>query len=240
MIDGVFHQELLTQKYLTEIKGKFIVPKEKIYDYEEIRDELQTFDIINCTYGDQGWNPIHWLLGAIGHTATVYRCRETGQLFVYESTQMGSKDGLSGVQLRPLKEWVNRYRGKIRIRSVGFESSGAFTGHDRRIMAEQRCKQHIRKYRGRAYPNLKKLKGLWFLMNAAIDLPWKSRFRNKDTDTVIFCTMLLFHLFRFCRMAWQITVPSEAEPDDTRPGSDSLLKESLLKHITVGPERRIK
>ena len=129
---------------------------EKITPYDEIRPYLQTFDIINCV-------PRGFIMGLIGHTAMVYRCKATGQVMVYESTQTGRKDNKSGVQLRPMREWVDNYKGKIYI------SRTEIIGDVKRTIAEIRCDEHIKQYRGTAYPNLKKLKGLWFTANAAVD-----------------------------------------------------------------------
>ena len=212
--------------------------KEKIYRYESIRPNLQTFDIINCVYGTQWYNPFHWFMGAIGHTATVYRCHETGQVMVYESTTMGRQDNKTGVQLRPMREWLASYPGKVYVRHVKFDSNMV------RVIAEDMCRDHIKKYRGTNYPNLKKWWGRWFLANAAIDLPWTGKIQkaleNPDIDEVMFCTMLVMHLFRYCVLVQQGLVnPAEWEPDDTRD-NPLKLKQVLQSGIRVMPEIRIK
>lgn len=211
--------------------------KEKIHKYKDIRESLGTFDILNCIYGTLWWNPLHWFMAAIGHTAMVYVCKETGQVMVYESTQMGRSDGKSGVQLRPMKEWLDSYPGKVYLRRVSFGPVSYAVPWDN---AKELCQAHIKKYRGTKYPNLKTWWGRWFLANAAIDLPWKNKLENPDIDTVFFCTHLFFHVLRWCGILKDTVNPAEAEPDDTRQGGDAYLTAYLSEGITVGPEIRIK
>ena len=176
----------------------------KIIPYDEVRDSLQTFDIINCV-------PRGFIMGMIGHTAMVYKCKATGQVMVYESTQTGRGDGKSGVQLRPMREWVDNYKGKIYI------SQTEIIGDILRCIAEIKCDEHIRKFRGTAYPNLKKAKGLWFTINAAVDLPIDTGLENPDVDFWMFCTHLVGHVFRWCLLIKDESFnPAELEPDDTR------------------------
>lgn len=218
------------------------MPKKEKYD--NIKGELQTFDILNCV-------PSHWFWGFVGHTAMVYRCRETGQLFVYESTQRGKTDSLSGVQLRPMREWLAG-RDKVFVRRVTFGQCYDTYAHDHdhdrtpiihaapvREECEALCAEHIKKNRGKAYPDLKKPRWLWFVINAAIDLPWKSRLRNPDIDCVMFCTMLLGDCFRYCKLQYEgaMCQPSELEPDDTRPGG--YFVNYMAEGVHVGPEIEI-
>ena len=215
-------------------------PKEKIYSYDEIRDELRTFDILNCVYGTQWWNPAHWIMGLIGHTAMVYICKETGQIFVYESTQMSSKGGLSGVQLRPMREWLEQYPGKVYLRHVAFDM---FDEAVRRLclIAKLEFTAHIKKYRGTKYPDLKKWRWRWFLANAAIDLPWKSKLQNPDINFVMFCTQLVGDVFRFCKLFVAACLnPAELKPGDLREGNDSIFTASLVRGITIGKRKRLK
>ena len=211
--------------------------KAKIPKYEDIRNSLQTFDILNCIYGFQWWNPFHWFMALIGHTAMVYRCRETGQVMVYESTQTARKDNLGGVQLRPLREWLKNYPGKVYLRHVYIDIN--ITPYDSRIQTELLCKEHIRKYRGTAYPDLNTWKGRFFVAGASIDLKGIIN-DNEDTDFWFFCTMLYFDVLRWCRIMHKDVIPSEAEPDDTRSGRDSYLLEHLYDGVTVSDEIRIK
>jgi len=177
-------------------------------------------------------------MGAIGHTATVYRCHETGQVMVYESTQMGRKDTLSGVQLRPMREWLANYPGRVYLRYVAFESGVA------RRIAEDMCQRHIKKYRGVAYPDLKQWRWRWFLANAAIDIPGMSKLKkaleNPDIDEVMFCTMLVMHLFRYCGLVnYNFVNPAEWEPDDTRDYG-KIRNAVLTRGMQVLPEIQIK
>ncbi len=207
--------------------------KEIITPYSDIRDSLKTFDIVNCIYGTQKYNPIHWFLGAIGHSAQVYRCQETGQVMIYESTQTGRADKQTGVQLRPMKEWVANYPGKIYIRKTIISSDIL------RTMAEGLLAEHIKKYRGTEYPDLTSWRWRWFLANAAIDLPWKTGLQNPDIDYVMFCTHLLVHAFRFCQLISIHVNPAEFEPDDLRRYIQKF-KRFLPRSVTVGEEIRIK
>lgn len=215
-----------------------------IITYEKIRPSLQTFDVLNCIYGTNPWSIMDRIMGAIGHTAMVYRCRETGQIMVYESTQTSRRDKLSGVQLRPMNEWLENYNGKVYLRHIHFESLGVFSGHDRRVMAEIECARHIHKYRGTAYPDLSSWKWRWFLINAAIDLPsifkrLKKALENDDIDTVMFCAHLLGNVFKWCGLSIDTLNAAELDPDDLRWFSQ--IFESYLKvGILFSQEIRIK
>jgi len=188
--------------------------------YDDIRPSLQTFDILNCV-------PNNWFWGAIGHTAEVFRCKETDQVMVYESTQSERDDGKQGVQLRPMRKWLEDYPGRVNIRQVEFDVL------QRRLAAERSCAAHIRQYRGTSYPNIKKWRGLWFVVNAAVDLPWKSRLRNPDIDDVMFCTHLFAHNWRFCGMMHGAN-PAEFEPDDTR--YRGMFEDYIAPGITIDDE----
>lgn len=211
--------------------------KEVIVPYDDIRGTLQTFDVLNCVYGTKWWNPIHWFMGYIGHTATVFRCKETGQVMIYESTQMGRDDNTKGVQLRPMREWLASYPGRVYLRHVKFDSDVS------RSISEDMCLIHIKKYRGTEYPDLKKWRWRWFLANAKVDLPWTSNLQkaleNPDIDEVMFCTMLVMHLFRYCLIVHPDRVnPAEWEPDDTR--DSILLAAAMVRGMKVMPEIRLK
>lgn len=196
----------LIKKYLAK-------RKEEIFLYETLRDTLQTGDLINC-------EPAGILWALVGHTAKVYKCPLTDQLYCYESTQTKREGGESGVQLRPLREWVEQYKGTIRIRYGVYEGNiGGKTPDKRRHVAEKKAAEHIKKHRGKSYPNLKTLSGLWRVVNAAIDLPWKSRLANDDNMKNPFCTHLAVDMDRHMgRLSDHFTKlnPAEWEPDDTR------------------------
>lgn len=198
----------LIKKYLAK-------RKEQIIPYETIRDSLQTGDLINCEPAG-----IIWKL--VGHTAKVYKCPLTGQLYCYESTQTKREGGESGVQLRPLREWVEQYKGTIRVRyGVYAGYVGGKSPEKRRYKAEQLAAEHIKLHRGKSYPNLKKLSGIWRVINAAIDLPWNSRLQNDDNMDNPFCTHLAVDMDRYMGRLSSVKDlmtlnPAEWEPDDTR------------------------
>ncbi|KKN71958.1 hypothetical protein LCGC14_0416040 [marine sediment metagenome] len=223
-------------KIMSKFMDKLLKRKrEKIVPYEEIRDSLQTFDIINCV---PSGGLLGWLWALIGHTAMVYVCKATSQVMVYESTQTGRGDNKSGVQLRPMREWVENYKGKIYI------SQTEIIGDTLRCIAEDRCGCHIRKYRGTAYPNLKKAKGLWFVINSAIDLPFDTGLENPDVDFWFFCTHLIGDVFRWCLLisdAYKLN-PAELEPDDTRKNfyGVSKFEKSMRPSVSSKVEIRIK
>ncbi|HEG44646.1 MAG TPA: hypothetical protein ENH94_11430 [Phycisphaerales bacterium] len=121
---------------MTDKKAKF--------KYSEIRDRLKTFDVLCCI-------PPGWFMGWIGHTAGVYVCHETGQVMVYQSSTQ-KYAGKSGVSLTPMAEFVDRYTragGKIRLRKCTIQGKG------RRGRAQQEAAEHIKRHRGKPYPNLK-------------------------------------------------------------------------------------
>ena len=222
----------------TLIKKYLAKRKEEIFPYEQIRDSLQTGDLINC-------EPAGWIWALVGHTAKVYKCPLTGQLYCYESTQTKREGGESGVQLRPLREWVRQYNGTLRIRYgeytgyVGGKSAGK-----RRHKAEQLAAEHVKKHRGKSYPNLKTLSGLWRVVNAAIDLPWKSRLANEDNMKNPFCTHLAVDQDRYMgrlidyHSTDDLLNPAEWEPDDTR--DDCMFSYYYAPGFSYSKEIRIK
>ena len=214
----------LIKKYLAK-------RKETIVPYEEIRDSLRTFDIINC-------EPAGVLWSLVGHTAKVYKCPLTGQLYVYESTQTKREGGESGVQLRPLREWVDKYNGRIYIRHSRFEGFvGGKSPEKGRHRSEKLAAEHIKEHRGKSYPNLKTLSGFWRVINAAIDLPWKSRLENDDNMDNPFCTHLAMDLDRYCYLVIEGINPAEWEPDDTR--DDGILDIHCRNGVSYDPDIRI-
>lgn len=176
--------------------------KDNITPYLGIRDRLTTFTIINCEHKDFPWR---W----IGHTAVVYRCHETGQLMVFESTTLNKFTGKSGVQLTPMGLWLSKYPGKVFVRIATFKSSKTIE-----FMAERFIKNHL----GSSYPNLKTWSGKMKLVLAKLDL----KIRGKDLlkydgeDKGIFCTMLVIMFLQYCELMTDDTLAQEWEPDDTR------------------------
>lgn len=217
--------------------------KNIITPYNDIKDSLQTFDIINCVYGDNWLRPSHWIMGAIGHTAMVYVDRESGKIFIYESTRSKRADGLTGVRLRPMEEWVNMYPGRIYLRQVTFSSDVIFEGQALRESAERKCGYHIKLYKGTPYPDLAKFRWLWFLINAKIDLPKGSvlnkKFENPDIDFVMFCAHLVGHVFKWCGLAVPDMNSAELEPDDFRQLAMVFIA-YLKDYISLGEEIQLK
>ena len=84
--------------------------KQTIHEYEKIRQNLRSYDIIKC-------RPSNWIMRLfVGHTAMLYRDRKTNVIYVFEST-LGNKrwTGKTGVQLIPLGLWLEHYRGKVEL-----------------------------------------------------------------------------------------------------------------------------
>ncbi len=202
---------------ITLIKKYLARRKETVIPYETIRGILRTGDLINC-------RPAGIIWSLVGHTAKVYRCPLTGQLYVYESTQTKREGGESGVQLRPLREWVDKYNGRIYIRHSRFEGFvGGKSPEKGRHRSEKLAAEHIKEHRGKSYPNLKTLSGIWRVINSAIDLPWKGRLQslleNDDNMDNPFCTHLAIDMDRDMGRLKGGSVfvlnPAEWEPDDT-------------------------
>ncbi len=198
------------------------IPKVK---YSQIRPQLRTFDVLCCI-------PRGWFMGWIEHTAGVYICHETGQIMVYQSTTQ-KYAGKSGVSLMPMAEFVDSYTragGKIRLRQCHIKGSG------RRGKAQQEAAEHIRIYRGTPYPDLKSRAGRWFVANARIDLPFATRWANKDTHSIFFCAHLIAHWFRDGRLTKPLNA-AEVDTKDFRTGRS--FEKKLGQGIKLGPEIQI-
>jgi len=206
-----------------------------ITDYRTLRDEINSFAILNCEHKRLFWR-------MIGHTAMVYRDPATGVIYVYESTQM-SYSGVSGVQLHLLGEWLDHYPGKVFIRPLKF--AGDAKSWTYQCEAMDRLQDHIWRYRGTSYPDLKTRQGRWFLIKAAWDSGlFKKASTNTDTDAAMFCTHLVAHAYRACRLidteetGWIDYNPAEFEPDDMRNGS--IFERLIRPECVLQPEIRIK
>lgn len=200
----------------------------QVTDYREIRDEIDSFAILNCEH-----KRLFWRL--IGHTAKIYKDPLTGSLWVYESTQM-SYSGVSGVQIHPLGEWLAHYPGRVFLRHV--KSKCPELDEVFWETAKSRFSQHIQRYRGTSYPKLDTRNGRWFLIKAAWDSDvLKNASTNPDIDSVMFCTMLATHVDRFCFLSSGFN-PAEMEPDDTRPGGK--YEQFLNPIVEISREIRIK
>ncbi len=240
MLDAIALEICMKQK-----RGKNM--KEKITPYLEIRDKLDTFTIINCEPHNLFWR-------LIGHTAVVYKCRETGQLMVLESTTLNKFTGKSGVQLTPMGLWVNNYPGRLYVRIPEF----SFNPSNPRIRANKglynatldMAESFIKKYLESSYPDLKTWSGKMKLILSALDFKilGKDIFTYKGDDKGIFCTMLVVMFYKYCQLMRTLSYrrevrqtadkfASEFEPDDTR--NDAIF-EMYLKNCVLGKEIRIK
>ncbi|RKY03616.1 MAG: hypothetical protein DRP56_10985 [Planctomycetota bacterium] len=180
---------------------KKLMAKENILPYSHARELASSFSILNCK-ADQ-W-PFRW----IGHTAMIYRDEETGSVWVYESTQ---SDHCNGVRLQLFSEWLRDYPGKVWLRRCTIDNKEAAR------IAGRQLQRHIRFFRGMPYPNLKKAKGILFLIRAA----WDSvLFKKASTNTatqqpgVFFCSQLVAHAYSWAKLVTPGYVPAEFEPKD--------------------------
>ena len=196
--------------------------KELVLSYAQAREMATSFSILNCQA--KRW-PFRW----IGHTAMIYREQMTNTVWVYESTQTGDADG---VRLVLFSQWLRDYPGKVWLRRCQINN-----GVTKR-RAQAALRRHIKGYRGTPYPNLKKAKGILFLIRAAWDsCLFKKASTNTDTDGYFFCTHLVAHTFRWVPMVKRGYVAAEFEPDDMRDGS---FDDWLWAVVDLEPEVRIK
>lgn len=207
--------------------------KEIIVPYPKIRNRLCTFTIINTEHRNI-------LYRLIGHTAVVYKCQETGQLMVFESTTINKATGRSGVQLTPMGFWLHHYPGKVFVRIPEFSYPDVKNKIDERIENLDRyalANTFIQKHLGSSYPDLKTWTGKMKLFLAALDLKifGKDIFTYRGDDKGIFCTMLVVMFLQYCGLLGclnlsqkQRVIPAhEYEPDDTR-GSAGMFDKYLI------------
>ena len=201
----------------------------KIVKYSEIRGRLSSFDYLNCVDRITA-DPRTWFWHLIGHTARVYVDERTGVVYVYESTTL-NKNGISGVQLRLMSEWIReRGRSHVMLRQIRFDDAALY------LRAKQAYAEHIRKYRGTPYPDLSQWRWRWHMANAAIDLPGaQPHLENVDQDAMMHCTQLSFHLDRYCELVLPVN-PAESEPDNCRPGRQDWLADLLVGSVSVADE----
>ncbi len=196
--------------------------KEFILSYTEARELAASFSILNCQA--KRW-PFRW----IGHTAMIYREQMTDTVWVYESTQTGDANG---VRLVLFSDWLRDYPGKVWLRRCHINDGVTKRG------AQAALRRHIKWYRGIPYPNLKKAKGVMFLIRAAWDsCLFKKASTNTDTGMCFFCTHLVAHVFRWATLVKEGYIAAEFEPDDMRDGS---FDEWLCAGVDLEPEVRIK
>ena len=197
--------------------------RELVLSYFKARGRATSFSILNCKA--KRW-PFRW----IGHTAMIYRDEETGSVWVYESTQTGNAEG---VRLVLFSDWLRDYPGQVWLRRCVFGNQAAAQ------IAGRQLQRHIRFFRGMPYPNLKKAKGIMFLIRAAWDsCLFKKASTNTATDTgYFFCSQLVAHAYNWAKLVIAGYIPAEFEPDDMRDGS---FDEWLCTGVDLEPEVRIK
>jgi len=196
--------------------------------YTAVRPTLDSFDVINTEHKD-------WFWRMVGHTAMVYKCPATGQLFVYESTSLNKFTGFSGVQLTPMRMWLRQYPGKVFVRRLICkrrpEETNRYLYFDGNLpVCDMQLARHIKKYRGVPYPDLSDPVQRDFLLNSAIDLPLGIG-QNKNRDDIFFCTHLVAHAYDYCGLFDhpKEIITSEFQPDDTREGGtfEMILRKGL-------------
>ena len=193
----------------------------KITPYPEIRDSLKTMDVINCEHKSLIWR-------MIGHTAGVYREPHTGQLQVFESTTRNRINGVSGVQLTPMGLWLQKYPGKVYVRSMKTQ-----------LGVKKKSREFVHDYLGTSYPDLSGWSGRMKLIMASFDFEIRGHdyLRYKGADKGIFCTMLIAMWYQYCTLMNQQHSAMEYEPDDFRNGGKA---EGDLMYCSLGEERRLK
>lgn len=212
----------------TRLIPKVVKMKEPIVDYLDKRDQMGTFTIVNCVHRKFPYN-------LIGHTAVIYKCGDTGQLMVFESTTLNKATGIQGVQLTPFGIWLHNYPGKVYIRIPKFDSTMDIG------RAKLRANKFVRDNLGTSYPNLKSRSGRFKLYMAALDfkLFGKDWFTYKGNDSGIFCTELVVLFLYFCGL-WVGEEPAnEFQPDDFRQHG-VVTDWHLNPNVKLGNEIRIK
>ena len=210
-----------------------------ITNYLDIRDKLDTFTIVNCVA--RKW-PYRW----VGHTAVLYKCKETGQLMVFESTTLNKHTDISGVQLTPFGIWLANYPGKVYVRIPHVIGEGAVANIDKDYQRRKLAQKFIKNHLGTSYPNLKTRTGRFKLYLAALDfkLFGKDIFTYKGSDDGLFCTQLVVMMYRYCGLAARYdgennVLPSnEYDPKDAR--NDGLFADYELENCVLSDEIRIK
>lgn len=208
-----------------------------ITNYKDIRDQLDTFTIVNCI-ADR-W-PFRW----IGHTAVLYKCQETGQLMVFESTTLNKHTGISGVQLTPFGIWLDKHPGKVyvRIPEIELTATSLINSIMNSDALQKRASAFIKNHLGTSYPNLKTRSGRFKLYLAALDFKifGKDIFTYKGQDDGLFCTQLVVMMLIHCGvMKDDMIDPHEYVPEDMRNWAGKFDK-YFLNNCDYGKEIRIK
>jgi hypothetical protein len=186
--------------------------------YSEYRKIAQSFDILNFEHKDLFWR-------LVGHTAMVVKDTSRDMLQCWESTSRGM-GGQSGVQLNPLRQRLEQYGGRVRVRRI-------IAPRLNKLITGMALNDVIRRERGKPYPNLKRRSGRWYLVKAALDCFGKIT-ENSENPVWRFCTDLVVATWRDCGLTVPGINSAEFEPDDMRPGGAFQFK--LTAGVQLGPE----
>ena len=194
--------------------------------YKEIRDNLNTFDIICCDHKD-------WLMRWIGHTAMIIRDYDKDIVYIWQSTTKYA--GVKGTSLSLFSDWLRTYSGKVCVRRFEIEQK-------RRELSELLLENYIRKHRGDPYPDLKSAKGLWYMAKIVLDLPLPVFENNPNEHIKLACSGRVADTLQYCGLIYPMVNINEVEPDDFRVSRPlhTPIDNWLVKGVTLGAEERIK
>ena len=202
----------------------------EILTYEQTRQAVENFTVINCENNK-------WPYNLIGHTAGI-RKLDDSPVNVQESTSLNKWSGRTGVQEHPLSTWLKNYNGKVWFRLY----HGIITAETMALDAE-----FFRLTYGLPYPNTSSADGLWKLTCSAVDveIDGVDIITYKGDDAGIFCTQLYMARLSYCGLCKDLAsglLPEslefgkEFEPDDLREGGKA---ENAITG-EFGKEQRIK
>jgi hypothetical protein len=163
--------------------------------YSQLRDSLQSFDILVC---DQK----NWFMRLIGHVGMVVRM-PGDVLMVWQSTTL--YQGHPGTSLTVLSDWLKQYPGKVYVRRMMMPVL-------RRAAAEARLLEYIEKHRGAPYPSLRTGRGLWYMIKSVFHTP----IPNKPVDDERMCSDRIAHTMQYCGIVCGDCETPRIEPDDFR------------------------
>lgn len=195
--------------------------------YEQIRNSLQTFDILNCVHHD-------WFWRLIGHVAMVVRM-PGDILMVWESTSRNKWAEVAGTQINLMSDWVENYPGDVFVRRT-------FVAPEYKEDAESRLMEYIEKYRGKPYPAFFTWPGMRYMLNQVLDLPIPGPWNNDPNTENRDCSDRVAHTLQYCGLLDPRLNCSEVEPDNFRQkkfGNWKIAK-YLLPGVTLGNEEQIK
>jgi hypothetical protein len=194
-----------------------------IHNYESIRNNLRSYDILRCIPR----NLLYRIF--VGHNAMLYRDRKTDTIHVFESTLANKRwTGKTGVQLIPLGLWLQHYRGKVEVLKFVPTYRDKLNETVRNVVLART----IKKYRGTSYPNLKKRAGRWELLKAWLDVCFLTR--NKPDDEFIYCTELCAIALKRAKYLSEMCNTEEFVPGDLRPHGKFHRRLINCKYVPVG------